>query len=368
MTSFVVQGWCPGALRPMMSGDGLVVRVRPRMGRLTADQAQGLARAARKHGNGLIDLSARANIQLRGVQPETHLALLDDLAALGLLDASEAVERHRNIILSPFREGPAWEALHDAVAEVLADPEFANLPGKFGVALDVAAPMVLQATSTDVRFEHHPKGIFVRPDGFQKGRLTRNASEVAQALRDLLRWFQPRGIFQGRGRMAALAGHSLPEGFDTPMTPAPFTATPGPHKLGFLAGFEFGQLTAETLAALANSPIRITPWRMILMEGQGAPALPGLITQPDDPRLNVTACTGAPGCPQALQPTRDLARSLAPHVPRGQHLHVSGCAKGCAHPAPCALTLTATAQGFTLTRNGRAGDPGQPFTSLSDAP
>ncbi|MFD1807161.1 hypothetical protein ACFSHQ_00890 [Gemmobacter lanyuensis] len=36
-----MQGWCPGALRPMMSGDGLVVRVRPRLGRLRADQARG---------------------------------------------------------------------------------------------------------------------------------------------------------------------------------------------------------------------------------------------------------------------------------------------------------------------------------------
>ena len=30
MSAPVIQGWCPGALRPMMSGDGLVVRVRPR--------------------------------------------------------------------------------------------------------------------------------------------------------------------------------------------------------------------------------------------------------------------------------------------------------------------------------------------------
>lgn len=368
MTSFVVQGWCPGALRPMASGDGLVVRVRPRMGRLTAAQALGLTQTSSTHGNGLIDLSARANIQLRGVRPETHLALLDDLAALGLLDASEAVERHRNIILSPFWKGAAWEALHDAVAEVLADPEFSNLPGKFGVALDIAAPMVLQTTSTDVRFEHHSQGILVRPDGFQTGRLARSVTEAAQALRDLLRWFQPLGIHQGRGRMVALAGQALPAGFDTPMTPASFAPHPGPHALGFLAGFEFGQLTADTLSALAISPIRITPWRMILLEGQGAPTQPGLILDAQDPRLNVTACTGAPGCPQGLQPTRDLARCLAPQVPRGSHLHVSGCAKGCAHPAPCALTLTATEQGFTLTHNGRAGDPGQPFTSLPNAP
>ena len=27
-----VRGWCPGALRPMESGDGLIVRLRPRAG------------------------------------------------------------------------------------------------------------------------------------------------------------------------------------------------------------------------------------------------------------------------------------------------------------------------------------------------
>jgi len=368
MSSYVIQGWCPGALRPMMSGDGLVVRVRPRMGRLTAEQAQGLALAAKTHGNGLIDLSARANIQLRGIRPEAHLPLLDDLSALGLLDPSEAIERHRNIVLNPLWQGAHWQALHDAMAEVLTDPEFANLPSKFGVALDADLPLTLQSTSTDVRLEATQSAWLLRPDGFPTGARVTTPQEAAEALRTLLRWFQPRGIHQGRGRMAALAGQPLPQGFDHPMTAAPFHPQPGTTPLGALVGFEFGQLTAETLAALANSPLRITPWRMILIEGQGLPILPGLIISPDDPRLNVTACTGAPGCAQALQPTRDLARNLAPQVHNGQHLHVSGCAKGCAHPAPCALTLTATKQGFTLTRNGRAGDPGQPFTSLSDAP
>ncbi|HEX9857735.1 MAG TPA: precorrin-3B synthase, partial [Paracoccaceae bacterium] len=61
-TGPVIQGWCPGALRPMLSGDGLVVRVRPRLGRLTPDQAAGIAALARAHGTGLLDLSARANV------------------------------------------------------------------------------------------------------------------------------------------------------------------------------------------------------------------------------------------------------------------------------------------------------------------
>ncbi|MEO6855833.1 MAG: hypothetical protein ABI410_07150, partial [Rhodoferax sp.] len=66
------QGWCPGALRPMLSGDGLVVRVRPYAGRLTPAQAAGIAALARQHGNGMLDLTSRANLQLRGVHPESH--------------------------------------------------------------------------------------------------------------------------------------------------------------------------------------------------------------------------------------------------------------------------------------------------------
>ena len=45
MTGFAIKGWCPGALRPMQSGDGLVVRIRPRGGRLSPAQAVGHRRA-----------------------------------------------------------------------------------------------------------------------------------------------------------------------------------------------------------------------------------------------------------------------------------------------------------------------------------
>jgi precorrin-3B synthase len=92
---------------------------------------------------------------------------------------------------------------------------------------------------------------------------------------------------------------------------------------------------------------------MLLVEGlRHAPLLPGLITDADDPMLRVIACTGAPGCPQALQPTRPLARALAPHVPQGKLLHVSGCAKACAHPGQGPETLVAEAGGF---RHGTTG-------------
>jgi precorrin-3B synthase len=182
---------------------------------------------------------------------------------------------------------------------------------------------------------------------------------------DLARWFLATGgASGGRGRMAAhVARAALPRPFrEVPlgapaMPPAP---APGPAPVGWLVALAFGQTDAPTLAALGTlGPLRLTPWRMVLVEGlRGAPALPGLVTDPTDPLLRVVACTGAPGCPQGHAATRPLAQRLAPSVPPGQTLHVAGCAKGCAHPGP-ALTLTADPEGWTLIRNGTAADAGQ---------
>ena len=70
------KGWCPGALRPMPSGDGLLVRLRLSGGALSADLARQISRLASRHGNGAIDLTQRANLQLRGVRDETLPALI----------------------------------------------------------------------------------------------------------------------------------------------------------------------------------------------------------------------------------------------------------------------------------------------------
>ncbi len=157
-----------------------------------------------------------------------------------------------------------------------------------------------------------------------------------------------RGVTPG-GRLAG----SLP--------PAPDTAPPGPGLVpqGALVAFEFGQMQAETLVAVAAlGPLRITPWRMVLVEGLTTmPDVPGVITDPGDPVLRVFACTGAPGCLQANGATRPLARALGPRLTGGQVLHVSGCAKGCAWPARAPLTIVATPAGYDLIRDGHAMDP-----------
>ena len=142
-------------------------------------------------------------------------------------------------------------------------------------------------------------------------------------------------------------------------SPAPLAtpAMPGAVAEGLLVASEFGQLPAEGLLSLADlcDELRITPWRMLLLSGVVTPPLiASLIFSPDDVRLRVTACTGAPGCPQAHAQTRPIAHALAPHVPAGAHLHVSGCQKGCAMTRPTSFTLVAGARGLSLVKNGNA--------------
>ncbi len=359
----VVQGWCPGALRPMTSGDGLVVRVRPHGGRLSSDQAAGLADLAARHGNGLIDLSARANVQLRGVTEASHPALLSGLAGLGLLDSTAKAENGRNIVVTPFwTDDDLVQTMAQALQAAVTALDWPALPSKFGYCIDAAKTPVLRATSADIRIQTQTDGILVWADGTATAARVATVDDAVTAVADLTAWFlKSGGITGGRGRMAAVVarGIALPQTFRETLVPlAPhFGPAPGLLPCGALVGFEFGQMQAQTLADLAAlGPLRVTPWRMLLAEGaQEMPQLPGLITGHDDPLLRVVACSGAPACLQAHQPTRALARALA-HGWRKGTLHVSGCTKGCAHPGVADLTLVATPHGFDLIRNGTAGD------------
>ncbi|MDX2289136.1 MAG: precorrin-3B synthase [Hyphomicrobiaceae bacterium] len=360
-----IRGWCPGALRPMLSGDGYIVRVRPRGGVLSPAQARGIARAAETYGNGCLELTARASLQVRGVALHDHVPLVDALGRLGLVDADIASDARRNVIVTPFRaDGTGAETAQLACDLEAALAQGPDLPGKFGFAVDTAVNRALAGASADIRIERAIDGsLLIRPDGGAAGRQVTAETAVSRAL-DLADWFLATGgMHDGRGRMARhiAAGAVLPEPTAWSVPPAPTLAHagPGPHAEGVLVAAAFGQFEASALSALADlgADLRLTPWRMLLVVGQAdLPAIPGLVTDPNHPILAVTACPGAPACPQALGPTRPLARALAAHVPAGRHLHVSGCAKGCAHPAAASLTLVATPDGYDLVRDGRAGD------------
>jgi len=363
MSGFAIKGWCPSALRPMLSGDGLVVRLRPRGGRLSSAQATGIAGLARDHGNGLIDLTGRASLQIRGVSDASHEPLVAGLFCLGLVDAELQSENQRNILVAPFwTQDDDTQSLTAELEQALA-VQALGLPEKFGFAVDCGDARVLANARADIRIERAVDGgLLVRADGASLGHAV-TRTEVMEAVLSLAEWFVASGgVRDGRGRMAAhiAGGVQLPDRFaDTEPAPAINAPKPGLVATGALVGSAFGQLQSETLTYLASlaPALRLTPWRMMLIEGlREMPQHRGLVTRADDPLLRVAACTGAPACPEAHAETRALAASLAPNLAADDDLHVSGCAKGCAHPGASAITLVGTPNGFDLVRHGTPRD------------
>jgi precorrin-3B synthase len=364
MNRFAIKGWCPSAYWPMQSGDGLVVRIRPRGGRLSAGQASGIADLADRFGNGLIDLTSRANLQIRGASTARHEPLLHALASLGLIDADEETEAQRNLVVAPFWiKGDDAHALATELERALAATPL-DLPAKFGFAVDCGAQRVLAQAPADIRIERGAQGeLIVRADGAEWGRVVGRDEAVAVAL-SIANWFVASGgARDGRGRMAAhiAGGARLPDALAGDATPARSGSTPEPglHENGALVALAFGQLQSPTLKFLSRlaPALRITPWRMIFMEGcSEMPRHDGVVTRATDPLLRVVACTGAPACPQAHADTRGLAAALAPFLAADARLHVSGCAKGCAHRGTSSIALVGTDHGFDLIRDGGTRD------------
>ena len=351
-----IRGWCPAAWRPMAAGDGLLVRVRPALGRLSAAQALGLAAAAARFGRGAIDLTRRANLQLRGVDEANWRPLVETLVALGLVDPDPAVDAQAGLTVAP--DWQAGDDTHRIATELLARRgDWPALPAKFGFAVDAGRAGRLSDTPADIRIERSVEGgLMLRAGGQATGVALARGEEAAAAI-DLARWFRDTGG-EGSRRMAR---HPVPlpgwaQGDARPAQGGPLAA--GPHPLGALYGLPFGRIAADALTALVDRPdasaVRLTPWRLLLVEDAAAVPVPGLSLDPADPLLAAHACVGAPACPQASVATRDLARRLAPHV---AGLHVSGCAKGCARSGPARVVLTGRDGRFDLGVAARAGDP-----------
>ncbi len=80
MSAVALNGWCPSALRPMSSGDRVVLRVCPYGGSLDRAEAAGLTDLAECYVNELIDVTRRANLQIRGLSDRGQMAMLDGFA------------------------------------------------------------------------------------------------------------------------------------------------------------------------------------------------------------------------------------------------------------------------------------------------
>ena len=358
MTRPEAKGWCPGAHRPMPSGDGLIVRVRPYRGRLNRAQVLALSRAAQRFGNGTIDLTSRGNLQLRGITKTSYNGLILALGHAALLDPDPTLEARRNILVAPdWALTDETVTLADALGQRLN--ELPQLPTKFGFAIDTGHAPILTAASADIRLERNRQGqLLVRADGAKHGRPVRPETAV-EAILELANWFADMTP-EPQVRMAQLLKTTtLPADWQHSLPTAPRAILqPGAHSLGYALGARFGQIEAamlEQLVAIGDATgLRLTPWRIFIVETTSKEPWPGFICRPGAAELNVSACPGAGRCSAATVNTRELAQQLSART--SAPVHVSGCRKGCARPSAADITVIGEAGRYNLVHHGCAWD------------
>ncbi len=340
-----LRGWCPTATLPMPSGDGLLARVRPPAATLRATQARALGAAVARWGNGIIELTGRGNLQGRGFSAATFPRFLDAICAAGLADLDPLAEGRLRVIAAPLLADAALLARLEAALRL--ETTLDRLGSKFAIRVDGGA-IPIRSVAADLAID---------PDGIELGAWRAVAADPVGAATACIRGIAAEGLARARD-LEHPASFLVTLGLAVaPAAPAgPPPATIGAHAWGIGLAPRFGQLDGRDLADLAaiaeahgDGTLRITPFRSILLPGAGERALLAaahrFAVRPDDPRLRIRACIGAPGCLSGQAPARAVAEDFLPLVPVHGILHLSGCAKGCAHPKPAARTF--------IGRNGR---------------
>ncbi|MCA0016306.1 precorrin-3B synthase, partial [Mesorhizobium sp. B294B1A1] len=90
MNAYSRRGACPALSAPMQTGDGLLVRLNPvaggpSSGGLSPKLLIGLAESALRHGNGIMEVTARGSLQIRGLTAESATLLAKEVDALGIV-------------------------------------------------------------------------------------------------------------------------------------------------------------------------------------------------------------------------------------------------------------------------------------------
>jgi precorrin-3B synthase len=387
----------------MQSGDGLIVRVRPRAGAFRLATFLALAEAASRFGNAQIDLTRRANLQIRGVSETSLSALHAAIGELGLLDANPDSEAVRNLMIGPLAGVDPTEVcdvrgIAAELARLLAsDSRLWALPTKFGFILDGGGALTLARERADIRLVAMRAGAdAVIAIGID----TANGVEwlgavapdaAAAAALATARAFLGVTSRESRQRMRDLSAEAIAS-IRLTMTPRldPLTHDPrqfnapsariGLIDLGsdrFAVGIAapFGRVEtapclqfAAAISGLGVKEIRLSPWRALYVEaanrhtGQAildAAVKAGFIVDSTDPLLRIEACPGAPSCASTSLDTRGDGRHLADILARAHFTgtaHVSGCAKGCAKSEAADLVLVGMDGRYGVLHHGTAQD------------
>ena len=353
------------------AADGGLARVRLPGGVVRADQFDVLRTAAAELGDGRLELTSRANVQIRGLAPEAPAELSQRLFEAGLLPSLHH-ERVRNILASPL-SGLDQESRYDVLPvaaavdrELCARPGLAELPGRFLFALDDGrGDLAGVRTDVLVRAVDEREGLLslgtrgVRVGWGEVAEVMIAATEAFLEEREGQEW---RIAELERGEERILDRLGLQAGEELPSTSSVVQA--GQHGSALVVTVPLGSLNQEQAAAVAaaarggvgagaraSDVIRVTPWRSVVVPAVAGDGLErvGLVTDPDSAWNGVTACAGQPECAKALADVRADAWRVTPRLPRHERpMHWSGCERRCGKPAGEFVDVLAVGNGYVI--------------------
>ncbi|MFW0794785.1 precorrin-3B synthase [Gordonia sp. CPCC 205515] len=371
---------CPGVFSTHAAADGAVARIRLPGGRIRPDQLEKLAQAAAEHGDGYLELTARGNLQLRGIGDVEAVA--EVVVAAGLAPSSSH-DMVRNIEVSALtgRIGGVADGwpLADRLDERLrVDDAAAELSGRFLFGIDDGRGDVLRRGPDVCALLHDGEGDTLRADIVVGGAPLGSATgldaivsallEVAHAVLEIApgAWRiadlsdEQRGDLELRIRatLGPVIGGAIPDPGD-PIV-GWFDQDDGQVLLG--AVVELGRLPARLgeFVAAVGAPIIVTPDREIILcdldEGVAETVVRvlapmGLIFDANSPWARVSCCVGAPGCAKSHAPVReDLLEYVDGGVEIDTREHWVGCDRGCGAPSEPHVRVEADPQGGYRTQ------------------
>lgn len=399
---------CPGLLRIVQAVDGGICRIKLDGGSISADQADAVAAAAEQFASGAIEATNRGNLQIRGIAAQSA-ALIERLLAAGLGPKTAAGDDVRNLMLSPTA-GVDQQLSIDTrpLAEQILDtlqshPRFHELSAKFAVQLDGGEALAMLEHPHDLWLSACERdgeilwafGLAGCPTDRPLGAVTLDNAHalvvaVLELFLDLARPEQtrmrhlldelPRLAFleslRERVSVKAISDWQRPTSADALHIGARQQNTTDRFYIGAVP--PLGRLdplmlrgAAQLARQFGDGSLRFTPWQSLLLPNVNATETEqvdeqlralGLLTTEAEPLARLIACTGADGCSKGLADTKQDARQLAPLLPEGLRVHLSGCSRSCAaaHCAPA--TLLAVAPGHYDLYFRDAAQPG--FGSL----
>ncbi|MFS0517770.1 precorrin-3B synthase [Nostoc sp. UIC 10607] len=133
---------CPGLFYATPAADGILSRIRIPGGIISSQQCRVIADIAEQHGGGYLDVTNRANLQVREIHKGINTEVLKYLQSIGLGSHNPVVDHIRNIMTSPTAGIDPQELIDTRPFVqgwdhyIAAHPALSGLSAKFSVCFD----------------------------------------------------------------------------------------------------------------------------------------------------------------------------------------------------------------------------------------